>query len=259
MTITTQEMHTGTAATPSAILDRISLVLEAFNGQESLGLSEIVLRTGLPRSSAHRMLDRLVQLRWLRREGRSYSLGIRLVELGSLAVHQNRIHAASAEHLHHLYRATGMVVHLAVLDGNDVVYLDKIGGRLAAHVPTRVGGRLPAARTALGKALLAFNGGSGPEHARIRELGYATDRTEAVHGFGCIASPIGPVGEATTAVSICGPLTKLTFDSRMTSPVQLAAHAIWRSVSAGVRVTPTLQRRNILRALPTAPSVLAEG
>lgn len=259
MTITTQEMHTGTAATPSAILDRISLVLDAFDGRESLGLAEVVLRTGLPRSSAHRMLDRLVQLRWLRREGRNYSLGIRLVELGSLAVHQDRVHAASGEHLHHLYRATGMVVHLAVLDGDDVVYLDKIGGRLAAHVPTRVGRRLPASQTALGKALLAFDGGAGAEAARIRELGYAVQRNSAIQGFGCIAAPIGPIGETTTAVSICGPLAKMTFDSRMISPVQLTAHAIWRSVCAGVRVTPTLQRRNILRSLPTAPSVLAEG
>ncbi|MFD4407495.1 IclR family transcriptional regulator [Nocardia sp. NPDC058499] len=259
MTITTQETQTGTAATPSAILDRISLVLDAFDGRESLALAEVVLRTGLPRSSAHRMLDRLVQLRWLRREGRSYSLGIRLVELGSLAVHQDRVHAASGEHLHHLYRATGLVVHLAVLDGDDVVYLDKIGGRLAAHVPTRVGGRRPASSTALGKALLAFNGGRGPEATRIRELGYATERNSAVPGFGCIAAPIGSVGDATTAVSICGPLTKMNFDSRMISPIQLAANAIWRNVSGGVRITPTLQRRNILRALPSAPSVLAEG
>ncbi|WP_280436330.1 IclR family transcriptional regulator [Nocardia carnea] len=259
MTITSQEMQPGTAATPSAILDRISLVLDAFDGSESLGLADVVLRTGLPRSSAHRMLDRLVHLRWLRREGRSYSLGIRLVELGSLAVHQDRIHAASSEHLHHLYRATGLVVHLAVLDGDDVVYLDKTGGRFAGLVPTRVGGRLPARQTALGKALLAFNGGDMPADARIRDLGYATERNGILSGFGCIAAPIGPAGEATTAVSICGPLTRMTFDSRMISPVQLTAHAIWRSVSAGVRVTPTLQRRNILRSLPTAPSVLTEG
>ncbi|WP_280423783.1 IclR family transcriptional regulator [Nocardia carnea] len=259
MTITTQQRQPGTAETPTAVLDRVSLVLDAFDGRESLGLAEIVLRTGLPRSSAHRILDRLVQLRWLRREGRSYSLGIRLVELGSLAVHQDRIHAASGPHLHHLYRATGMVVHLAVLDGDDIVYLDKIGGRLAAHVPTRVGGRLPAARTALGKALLAADGGNGPDDPRIRDLGYAAERNSAVPGFGCIAAPIGPLGEATTAVSICGPLARMTFDSRMISPVQLTAHAIWRSVSAGVRVTPTLQRRNILRSLPTAPSVRAEG
>ncbi|BDT91430.1 transcriptional regulator [Nocardia sputorum] len=254
-----QDMRPSEATTPSALLDRLSLVLDAFDGRDSLGLTEVVSRTGLPRSSAHRMLDRLVQLRWLRREGRNYSLGIRLVELGSLAVHQDRVHAASGEHLQHLYRATGMVVHLAVLDGDDVVYLDKIGGRLAAHVPTRVGGRLPASKSALGKVLLAYAGRDEPGSALTRELGYAVERNGALHGFGCIAAPIGPVGEATTAVSICGPLSRMSFDSRMTAPVQLAAHAIWRSMTAGGRVTPTLQRRNILRSLPTAPSVLAEG
>ncbi|MGV9661888.1 IclR family transcriptional regulator [Nocardia niigatensis] len=253
-----QEIRPTEANAPSNILDRMTLVLEAFDGHESLGLTDIVYRTGLPRSSAHRMLDRLVYLRWLHRQGRNYSLGIRLVELGSLAVHQDRVHAAAGEHLHHLYRATGMVVHLAVLDGDDVVYLDKIGGRLAAQVPTRVGGRLPAARTALGKALLAFDNPEAPDGESIRQLGYAAERNGALSGFGCIAAPIGEIGEAKTAVSICGPLNRMSFDSRMTTPVQLTAVAIARSLNTGF-VTPTLQRRNILRSLPTAPSVLAEG
>lgn len=244
---------------PTAVLDRLSLVLDAFEGRGSLSLAEVVLLTGLPRSSAHRMLDRLVQLRWLRRQGRSYSLGIRLVELGSLAVHQDHVHAASTEHLHQLYRATGMVVHLAVLDGNDVVYLEKIGGRLAAQVPTRVGGRLPAARSALGKALLAYAGRDEPGDGLIRERRFATERNGAIAGFGCIASPVGPVEEATTAVSICGPIRGMAFDSRMITPVQLTANAIWRSMASESSVVPVLQRRNLLRALPTAASVLAEG
>lgn len=247
------------ASTPSAILDRLSLVLDTFDGRDSLSLAEVVMRSGLPRSSAHRMLDRLVQLKWLRRQGRKYSLGIRLVELGSLAVHQDQVHAAAADHLQQLYRATGMVVHLAVLDGDDVVYLDKIGGRLAAAVPTRVGGRRPAATSALGQALLAFGGREEVRDDLVRERGYAIERGGSLPGFGCIAAPIGPIGEATTAVSICGPLRGMAFDSRMTNPVLLTSHAIWRSLSAGVRVTPTLQRRNMLRSLPTAPSVLAEG
>ncbi len=78
-------------ATPSAVIDRISLVLDAFDGPGRLTLAQLVRRTGLPRSSAHRMLERLVQLRWLRRSGRDYELGMRLVELGSLAVHQDRL------------------------------------------------------------------------------------------------------------------------------------------------------------------------
>ncbi|MGV9709049.1 IclR family transcriptional regulator [Gordonia sp. NPDC003424] len=255
----TQELALDAQSAPSAILDRLSLILDAFDGRGSLSLAEVVLRTGLPRSSAHRMLDRLVALRWLSREGRNYSLGIRLVELGSLAVHQDRVHAASVEHLQHLYRATGMVVHLAVLDGTDVVYLDKIGGQLAAHVPTRIGGRRPAVQSALGKALLAYSGGQEPGDDLIRERGVACERNTSLSGFGCIASPIGPIGEATTAVSICGPLRDMTFDSAMIAPVRLTAGAIWRTMSGGVRVTPTLQRRNMLRSLPTAARVRAEG
>lgn len=81
--------------TPSAVIDRVSLVLDAFDGPGRLNLAQIVRRTGLPRSSAHRMLERLVALRWLRRNGRDYELGMRLVELGSLAVHQDRLHSAA--------------------------------------------------------------------------------------------------------------------------------------------------------------------
>ena len=258
MTVT-QEAQATPSTAPTATLDRLSLVLDAFNGRDALSLSELVLRTGLPRSSAHRMLERLVTLRWLRRNGRNYSLGIRLVELGSLAVHQDQVHVASLAHLHELYRTTGMVVHLAVLDGPDVVYLEKLGGRLSAHVPTRIGGRIPAHRSALGNALLAYSGRNNAGDKLIRERGYAVERSRALAGFGCIASPIGPIGEATTAVSICGPLRNLAFDQRMTAPVQLTATAIWRSMSAGVRVLPTLQRRNPLHSLPTAANVLTEG
>ena len=65
--------------------------------------------------------------------------------------------SAAQPFLHELHRATGLVVHLAVLDGSDVVYLEKIAGGLGAAIPTRVGGRQPAHCTAVGKALLAFS------------------------------------------------------------------------------------------------------
>src|ERR1700722_15613273 len=128
------------AETPTAVIDRIALVLDSFDGPGRLTLAQIVRRTGLPRSSAHRMLERLVQLRWLRRSGRDYELGMRLVELGALAVHQDRPVRAAGPLLGALRRATGLVAHLAILDGPDVVYLDKIGDRMVDAIPTRVGG-----------------------------------------------------------------------------------------------------------------------
>src|SRR6185437_5320946 len=160
-------------ATPTAVIDRISLVLDAFEGPGRLTLAQIVRRTCLPRSSAHRMLERLVQLRWLRRSGRDYELGMRLVELGSLAVHQDRLVRAAGPLLAELHRATGLVVHLAVLDGADVVYLDKVGDRMIGALPTRVGARQPAHCTAVGKAILAYRDEETAVDLRARNTKYS--------------------------------------------------------------------------------------
>src|SRR3954447_15739769 len=255
------------ATTPTAVIDRVSLVLDAFDGPGRLTLAQVVRRTGLPRSSAHRMLDRLVQLRWLRRSGRDYELGMRLVELGSLAVHQDRMHRAAAPLLHELHRATGLVVHLAVLDGTDVVYLEKIGDRMATAIPTRVGSRQPAHCAAVGKAILAY--GQDPDNveltarktrysitsrpqpnmelAKVRAHGVAFDREESLAGFGCVAAPIGGPGEAVAAVSVCGPINRMMFDQRLVAPVRMTAMGVWRNVEGG-RVAPTLQSpRPLLR------------
>jgi len=260
-------------ATPSAVIDRISLVLDAFDGPGRLTLAQLVRRTGLPRSSAHRMLERLVQLRWLRRNGRDYELGMRLVELGSLAVHQDRLVRAAGPLLGELHRATGLVVHLAILDGPDVVYLDKVGDRMSA-MPTRVGGRQPAHCTAVGKAMLAYSGDDAPvdlqarmtkysissspqlavELVKVRAHGVAVEREESMLGFGCVAAPIGGQGEAVAAVSVCGPMNRMAFDRRLTAPVRMTAMSIWRNVEDGPqRVAPTLQPLRPLRPARHAP------
>jgi len=256
------------STTPSAVIDRVSLVLDTFDGPGRLTLAQVVRRTGLPRSSAHRMLERLVQLRWLRRSGRDYELGMRLVELGSLAVHQDRLHRAATPLLHDLHRATGLVVHLAVLDGSDVVYLEKIGDRMAAAIPTRVGGRQPAHCAAVGKAMLAYNEEADvvdlgtrktkysistpaqltAELAKVRAHGVAFDREESLTGFGCVAAAIGAPGEAVAAVSVCGPMNRMMFDQRLAAPVRMTAMGIWRNVED--RVAPTLQQVRPLRRIP---------
>ncbi|GGK36942.1 IclR family transcriptional regulator [Nocardia camponoti] len=242
------------ATTPSAGLERAALLIDAFDGPGRLTLADIVRRTGLPRSSAHRMLDQLVQLRWLRRDGRDYELGLRLVELGSLAVHQDRLHRAALPYLRELHRATGFVVHLAVLDGDDVVYLDKVGGEWNTAVPSRVGGRRPAHTTALGKALLAANDAHpraiADELAKVHAHGYAVERGLA--GIGCVAAAIGDPVAPIAAVSVCGPADRMHLDHRLAAPVRTTALNIWRHMNAD-RVHPTLQQSRPLpaRAEPT--------
>lgn len=172
-------MDTGAAAlSPLSLLEKAAKVLGAFEGaQPRLSLTEVVRRSGIPRSSAHRILDQLVRLRWLDRDGRDYRMGMRMLELGALASHHNRLRRAALPLLHELHERTGRLVHLSVLDGAEVVCLERIGGSDATAVPSRVGGRMPAHATAAGKAVLAFSDPGTVEHVLAQGLRPRTART----------------------------------------------------------------------------------
>lgn len=213
---------------PVSMIERMTLILDAFDAHTPtltlLGLSE---RTGLPRSTVHRILDQMIRLRWLAHAPGGYRLGMRPLELGGLAADHNEIRDAVSPLLHDLSQRTGMVGHLGVLDGREVLYLDKVAGRAAAAVPTRLGGRMPAHCTALGKALLAAlepsiveasfrerlpqltartigeTGELQRELARIRSRqGVAVDVEEAIAGISCVAVPIRGRGAAVAALSL---------------------------------------------------------
>lgn len=227
-------------ALPPSMVERLTLILELFDRpQTHLTLEGVAQRTHLPRSTAHRILDQLVRLRWLERPKAGYRLGPRALKLGGREVGHSTLRVAAAPVLHELAIRTGLVVHLGVLDGTGVYYLDKVGGRQALEVPSRVGGRAPAHATALGKAMLAW---LPPEqvdaeyqaglhrrtpgtigdletlhqelHRVRREHGLAFERGECFPGIACIGialrGPDGPVG----AVSLVGgprtPLERLT-------------------------------------------------
>ena len=216
-------------ATPPSMVERMTLILGAFDGATPrLTLQEIADRSGLPRSTAHRILDQLVRLRWLDHSDGGYRLGMRSLELGGLAVAHNELREATAPLLHDLHLRTATTVHLAVLDRLDIVYLDKVGGRTDTGV-TRVGGRTPAHATAAGKAILAwtdprqvdavFRGKLVPRTPRTlhtmealeQELaavrargGLAYDREESATGVACVAAPLRGSGRALAAISLTG-------------------------------------------------------
>jgi DNA-binding IclR family transcriptional regulator len=223
------------SAAPSSMVDRVVLILSIFErSSEALTAGQISVRSGIPRSSVHRILQQLVSARWLMRHEDGYALGLRMFEIGSLVAHRSRITCAARPFIHELAERTGQVVHLAVLDQQDVVYLDKVASAgedraFADTLPSRIGGRLPAHCTAVGKALLAYSPlatvseylATGLRRrtlaslatpaeleaalVSIRNAGYATERNEAVPGIACVAAPIRNFDEVVAAVSVCGP------------------------------------------------------
>jgi DNA-binding IclR family transcriptional regulator len=241
----------GSDPTPRSSLERAAKVLDTFNGASSLTLTEVTRRTGLPRSTTHRMLEKLVAMHWLTRDANSYRVGLRMFELGSLVSHEHQARKASLPFLHELHRATGLIVHFAVRDGADVVHLERIGGR-ALSASGRIGGRLPANCTSLGKVLLAY-GGDQPasvstelvgltarsitdprvlqvELARVRQRGYAVSRDEAVVGVSCLAVPVrGPHQAAVGAISVGGPTASFQPDLVVAS-VREAAQRTYRQI-----------------------------
>lgn len=247
----------------TSMIGRVALVFEAFDDlHPKLTLSEVAERAGLPLSSTHRILEQMTSVRWLDRSGDHYQLGLRILELGGLAAHRNRLRAAALPLIQELHAATGQVVHLAMLDGREAVYLEKIGGPFSKKVPTRVGGRQPVHCTGIGKAILAFAGDERIEEilaagltartpytivqpsvlrvelARTRERSVSFDREESLIGLGCVAAPIRGAGRAVAGVSICGPISEIDFE-KAAPMVRSTAQAIWREAfGPGVAAEP---------------------
>ncbi len=184
---------------PQTVMGRVLLLLEPFRDSDNLTLTELAERTGFPRSSTHRMLLQLVEVGWIHRTGTTYHLGPKLAELGSLAQSHDQIHQAALASMYQLHKRTRMAVHLAVLDGDDLLYLEKVGGRWAATLPTNVGQRRPAHETVEGAALLAHRDSQEPGAAE-RILDGAAG--EQVH---CVAIAFAAPNGEIAALSLTGP------------------------------------------------------
>jgi DNA-binding IclR family transcriptional regulator len=147
------------AARPArTVTSRVLSVLDVFTDQRrSLTLSEISRRSGIPLATTHRLVGELVSWGALERDdsGR-YQIGLHLWEVGALAPRGLGLRQAAMPYLEDLYEATHQHVQLAVLDGLEVVYVERLSARDAVGVRSRVGGRWPAHTTGVGLVLLAF-------------------------------------------------------------------------------------------------------
>lgn len=147
----------GTGSARSSVRRALG-VLSVFSPDRlDLSLSDIARHAGLPLTTTHRIVGELARWGALERTAQgTYQIGLRLWETGALAPRGQRLREIAMPFLEDLYEATRHNVQLAVLDGMDAVYLERMSNRDAVGVITRVAGRLPLHATGVGLVLLAF-------------------------------------------------------------------------------------------------------
>lgn len=205
-------------------------LLRAFgdDAHDGLGVSELARRAQLSKSTAHRILGSMESGGAIARVGKLYRRGALFTQMQASPrrMQHDWIRELLTPHIAELYASTGFTTHLAVLDGSDVVYLNKLQDTRSSRSPVRIGGRAPAYSTAVGKAMLAFNAPAlrrlqdvefvkwtpatvsnqrelSQELSRIRLEGHAIDRGETVSTIRCVAAPVpGLDGKAVAAISL---------------------------------------------------------
>jgi DNA-binding IclR family transcriptional regulator len=218
-------------------LDRAAAVLNCFESDPELNVRDVAERTGLHKSTAHRILMALQHNGFVEQDARSgrYHLGLQLVKLGEHAVQRLDVRMVARPFLEDLAAKTGETVHLAVLDGDQVVMLDRVEGLAALSTPSLPGRLFPVHCTSLGKAILA-----GLEDADVRRLlghrglkrltartlptvdallddlrgvrrrGYASTEDELELGLSTVGAAIRDrAGDIVAAISIGGPSPRL--------------------------------------------------
>ncbi len=209
------------------------LLKEFSRTDRELGVSELSRRLGLATSTVHRMLATLAAERLLERgSGRgSYRLGMAVYDLGANVGPHLDLHEAAMPVMATLRHSTGETVQLAVLDGLEAVYIDRLESPYTVRIFARVGTRLPAATTSTGKVLLAALDREelearlrswrpqrhtpfsiidpGTLRTRLAEVaarGWAENREESRVGVVSVGAPVRAAdGEVIAALSVAAP------------------------------------------------------
>ncbi|KRB49891.1 IclR family transcriptional regulator [Rhizobium sp. Root708] len=251
---TRERRETGTLGKLMVLLDLVA------HADGPLRFTDIAAASGQPRGTLHRQLVHLVEegLLELDADGR-YSTGLRLLELASRSWARNELRLVAEPHLRELQDLTGETVHLGVIRGASVIYLDKVEGRQPVRMYSQIGNASPIYCTGVGKAALSllpddridtllaevsFQRFTPATHTRdtllteiseIRRNGVAFDREEHEVGIRCVAAPISSENLSFVGgISVTGPAYRLTMErlEEWAEPIRRTAGRI----STGIRI-----------------------
>lgn len=222
-------------------------VLECFATDGELGVSDIARRLGVAKSTAHRLLQTLASRGFVEQDAQGqYRLGIHLYELGALALARNELRHVALPFLRQVASATGLTVNMAVPDGADIVFVERIENSDGVRILGHFGRRLPAHTTSSGKAIAAWNHeldsarrrtGFPPRVSKtvraeadwdrclesVRRVGYAVSHSESFDGASSVAVPVMLRRQAIASVSVFGPSDVIEPQVERLVPVLVAA------------------------------------
>ena len=228
----------------STSLQRGLAILAAFTPERPLlGVSDIASQLGMTRSTAHRYISTLEAMRYLVQDrlSRKYRLGVRVLDLGLAVLNSMELRDVARPFMEELCERSGNTVNMAVLDGGEIVYVERVRSRSGIDLHLFVGSRLPAYCTSMGKVLLAYLGPPELEAAlegvrlepkgprtitsrqellenleTVRRLGVAINDEELARGLRSIAAPVyGQTGAVVAAVNMAVHATAHTFEDVM--------------------------------------------
>lgn len=218
-------------------LNIIEILQDIPNG---LGVTELSHRLDVSKSTAHRLLMSLYNKGFVQQDLQTekYYLGLKFIELGQVVTDNLDIRKVAAPYLRQLTELTGETAHLAIMDKNEIVYIDKLESSATIRMFSNIGKRAPIHCTGIGKAIFAFL--EDPEIERIiketglpkytektritrvdmlqdikeiRARGYSIDDEEHEAGIKCSAAPIfNHKQEVVAGISVAGPIMRVTED-----------------------------------------------
>lgn len=164
--------------TGESVLARGARIIESFGiGDASLTVSDIARRSNLHVATASRLIEELVGFGWLERDGRRVRIGVRLWEVASRASPTVGLREAAMPFMEDLHSVVGHHTQLSVLDGDEVLFVERLTAPGAAVNYTRIAGRLPLHASSSGLVLLAHSSAEVQERILQDALKVYTDKT----------------------------------------------------------------------------------
>lgn len=234
------------------VVDRVFDIIEQLAASPSaMSLSEIAKKTEMSKSTVHRLLSSMCARHYVEKNtDNTYSIGYKLMETVSLHINNLELLTEAKPFLSELMRDLHLTAHMGILDGCDVVYLEKMDIYPSTRLYTQVGFRSPAYCSSMGKCLLSCLSGDDLEEALygcdfkrytpntitdirefkrylriVRRQGWAMDNEEYQLGHRCVGAPVYDYrGTPVAAISASGSITQLS-DRNLEAVIQEVKNA----------------------------------